>query len=208
MSELDMDPPAVTRRLSFGEGAPKVVSNEIVAPTEAVEDTAEVEPAPLEAFDEDEAPEPTEAYFEDAVVMGEPVEVTEITLTAEEAAGINPTEEAEEAACDPEIVVDPTKLDQLSVEELQKVETEAHNKIVERQRAEKQAVIDQIVKVTKDFGVTVEELVDALGGLKVKRKGVKAKAKYHNPETGVSWSGRGKEPVWLRGKNREDYRIG
>lgn len=31
--------------------------------------------------------------------------------------------------------------------------------------------------------------------------------KYRDPETGKTWSGRGREPVWLRGKNRDDYLI-
>ncbi|MBD9530673.1 H-NS histone family protein [Comamonas sp. CMM01] len=32
-------------------------------------------------------------------------------------------------------------------------------------------------------------------------------AKYRNPETGDTWTGRGKEPVWIRGQDREAYLI-
>ena len=34
--------------------------------------------------------------------------------------------------------------------------------------------------------------------------GAKAAAKYRNPETGGTWSGRGREPAWIKGKNRGD----
>lgn len=45
-----------------------------------------------------------------------------------------------------------------------------------------------------------------------KLKGVKAPAKYKDPKTGNSWSGRGLTPVWLReyeakGGKREDLAV-
>lgn len=45
-----------------------------------------------------------------------------------------------------------------------------------------------------------------------KLKGVKAPAKFRDPETGNSWSGRGLTPVWLRnyeasGGKREDLAV-
>jgi DNA-binding protein H-NS len=42
---------------------------------------------------------------------------------------------------------------------------------------------------------------------KTKRLYPKVLAKYHHPVTGETWSGRGKTPHWLKGKNPEDYRI-
>ena len=38
------------------------------------------------------------------------------------------------------------------------------------------------------------------------RKGA-AVAKYRNPKTGETWSGRGRSPAWLAGKNRERFLI-
>jgi DNA-binding protein H-NS len=32
--------------------------------------------------------------------------------------------------------------------------------------------------------------------------------KYRDPETGKTWSGMGTVPMWIRGKDREQYRIG
>ena len=32
-------------------------------------------------------------------------------------------------------------------------------------------------------------------------------AKYYDPESGASWSGRGKPPKWIDGKDRSQYEI-
>jgi DNA-binding protein H-NS len=38
------------------------------------------------------------------------------------------------------------------------------------------------------------------------RKGT-AKAKYRDPETGATWSGRGRAPRWLNGRVKDDFLI-
>lgn len=35
----------------------------------------------------------------------------------------------------------------------------------------------------------------------------KIRPRYINPENGATWSGRGREPLWLRGKNRRDFEL-
>ena len=94
-----------------------------------------------------------------------------------------------------------------SVEELTAEREKLDAEIKEKQDAEKASVIAQIKQVAETYGVTADELVEAMGGLKSKRKGVKAKPKYRDPATGVIWSGRGKEPAWIKGKKREDFLI-
>jgi DNA-binding protein H-NS len=37
--------------------------------------------------------------------------------------------------------------------------------------------------------------------------GKKVAAKYQNPETGITWSGRGITPKWLLGKDKADFLI-
>lgn len=99
------------------------------------------------------------------------------------------------------------EIDKLSVEELKQRQAEIDRKIREKEEAEKKQVIDQIVDVVRTYKIPIDELVDALGGLKIKRKGVKAVQKFQDPATGATWSGRGKEPHWIRGKNRDKFRI-
>jgi DNA-binding protein H-NS len=70
--------------------------------------------------------------------------------------------------------------------------------------------INGAIKTIKDLmqlhGVTVEDL--AAGG---RAKPAKAKgsvpAQFKNPETGETWTGRGRAPRWLDGKDKEEFRI-
>jgi DNA-binding protein H-NS len=98
-------------------------------------------------------------------------------------------------------------LDEMSVEELQRQQEEIDRKIKQKRETEKKAVIDQIVHVVETYKIPLDELLDALGGMKIKRKGVKAKPKYQDPKTGAIWSGRGKEPSWIKGKKRDPFLI-
>lgn len=100
-----------------------------------------------------------------------------------------------------------TSLDSMSVEELQAHQEEIDRKIREKRLAQKLAVIEEIVKVVRRYEIPTDELVEALGGLKIRRKGIKAVQKYRDPSTGVTWSGRGKEPAWIRGKDRKRFEI-
>lgn len=108
---------------------------------------------------------------------------------------------------EPVIETDPPKLDDMTVDELQQLETEIQQKKEARRLAEKIAVIEQIVHVVETYKIPIDELVEALGGLKIKRKGVKAIQKYRDPSTGATWSGRGKEPSWIKGKDRKKFAI-
>lgn len=94
-----------------------------------------------------------------------------------------------------------------SVEDLERQKQELERQIAERQKAEKAAVIQQILDVAAQYNVTIEDLVEAMGGFKPKRKGVKATPKYRDPVSGITWSGRGKEPTWMRGQDREKFLI-
>lgn len=85
-------------------------------------------------------------------------------------------------------------------------------------------VIASIVASMREYNITTEEIASALNGsTKTTRStaGRKAAApatkrqvapKYRHPETGETWSGRGKAPRWLSaeeaaGKKRESFLI-
>ena len=70
--------------------------------------------------------------------------------------------------------------------------------------------INGAIKTIKDLmqqhGVSVEDLA-AGGRVKpAKAKGSVA-AQFKNPETGETWTGRGRAPRWLDGKDKEQFRI-
>jgi DNA-binding protein H-NS len=65
------------------------------------------------------------------------------------------------------------------------------------------AVLTEIQHCIREFGFTHHDLFpDGLNGATRKRR-----AKYFNPQTGETWSGVGKEPRWLRGKDRSQFAL-
>ena len=154
------------------------VSGEPIDEAEAVNET-------MDELRVDPPAEPVEADEPNAAAMGE-------ALAEQEA--------AEEAPA-------PSTGSGKSVEELTAEREKLDAEIKAKQDAEKASVIAQIKQVAETYNITADDLVEAMGGLKSKRKGVKAKPKYRDPATGVIWSGRGKEPAWIKGKDRDQFLI-
>lgn len=76
---------------------------------------------------------------------------------------------------------------------------------IEAARAKEVAqVIAQTKQAIADYGLTAEDL-----GLKAKSaKGKRPVApKYQDPKTGATWTGRGRAPGWIAGKNYERFLI-
>ncbi|MDD1484308.1 H-NS histone family protein [Burkholderia thailandensis] len=79
------------------------------------------------------------------------------------------------------------------------------------------ATLDRIVALMKESGVTVADIEAHLSG---KKRGVKTSkkaatgtaavaAKYIDPKTGATWSGRGRAPAWIASaKNRDRFLVG
>ncbi|WP_175743474.1 H-NS family nucleoid-associated regulatory protein [Burkholderia ambifaria] len=75
---------------------------------------------------------------------------------------------------------------------------------IERVRkAERHTAIREIGKLIVEFGINATELREIISG--VRRK--KPQAKYWDPLTGATWSGRGRRPKWLSDSNRDAYRL-
>lgn len=70
--------------------------------------------------------------------------------------------------------------------------------------------INDAIKKIKDLmnlhGVTVADLASGSRPKPAKAKGSVA-AQFKNPETGETWTGRGRSPRWLDGKDKDAYRI-
>lgn len=77
-------------------------------------------------------------------------------------------------------------------------------------RAEIAGVVAEIRVRMKEYGITLADLKG--GAKKPKARGAGA-AKYRNPATGETWSGRGRAPQWLadelaKGRTREEFLVG
>lgn len=84
------------------------------------------------------------------------------------------------------------------------------------QAAHKAEMADAIAKVKElmaQYDLKIEDIAPAKGkGRSSSTKGTKVAAKYRNPETGDTWTGRGRQPKWVEaalasGKALEDLAV-
>lgn len=87
-----------------------------------------------------------------------------------------------------------TKLQELQAQ-LDKITTE----IEVARKQEKAEALATIRAAMKAHGITAQELVA------IAKK--PAAIKYRNQETGDTWTGRGKEPAWIKGKDRAKFAV-
>jgi DNA-binding protein H-NS len=85
--------------------------------------------------------------------------------------------------------------------------------IAEAQREERGSAISKIKALMTEYGLTLADLSARAPAAGAPRKSSgKVAAKYRNPATGDTWSGRGLKPNWLRaaldsGRKLEDFTI-
>lgn len=89
---------------------------------------------------------------------------------------------------------------------------EALNRQIEEARVnEVSSAIEQVRKLVADYGLTTKDVFPSSQkertATKSTRKGSTVAAKYRDPISGSTWSGRGLAPKWLQGKNKEDFLI-
>ncbi|MGM3412407.1 H-NS histone family protein [Ralstonia holmesii] len=71
--------------------------------------------------------------------------------------------------------------------------------------AELETVIAQTRQIVVEYGLTAEDL--GLATKAKKRKGGTVAPKYQDPKSGATWTGRGRAPAWIAGKNFERFLI-
>lgn len=77
----------------------------------------------------------------------------------------------------------------------------------EAKAAEVAGVVAEIREKIALYGLTPEEVFGRPRGARGPSKGTKATPKYRDPESGATWTGRGKPPLWIAGKERETFLI-
>jgi DNA-binding protein H-NS len=82
----------------------------------------------------------------------------------------------------------------------QKAELEA--RIADTLKHEKAGVIAMVHELVNDYGLTQDELFGS-----GKTKPSAGAPRYRDPATGVTWTGRGKPPRWIEGKDRKPFEI-
>jgi DNA-binding protein H-NS len=84
----------------------------------------------------------------------------------------------------------------MSIDEMSKLHTEVQTALSQR-----------IIARIDELQARLERLSVPAKDVKAKRFYPEVRPKYRDPATRRTWSGRGKTPRWLKGKNPDDYRI-
>jgi DNA-binding protein H-NS len=94
----------------------------------------------------------------------------------------------------------------MNLEEMKAQRDALDQKINAQLEKEKSAALQTIRSLVEKFDFSFEELAP-----KKPRRGVapgtKLAQKYKNPETGQTWSGRGKPPSWIAGQDRGRFEV-
>ena len=79
----------------------------------------------------------------------------------------------------------------------------------EARRTELGNVIEEIRGKIAEYGLTAQDLGFAVAARRGRPpKKAPLPPRYQDPKSGNTWSGRGKPPKWIAGKNRERFLIG
>ncbi|MBK9572986.1 MAG: H-NS histone family protein [Rhodoferax sp.] len=78
--------------------------------------------------------------------------------------------------------------------------------IREAKKRETGTAIAQVRALISEFGLTAQDVFPSTKA-RVARAGAKVAAKYRNTATGQTWTGRGKAPKWIDGKERTQFLI-
>jgi len=70
-------------------------------------------------------------------------------------------------------------------------------------KAESQQALNTVLQLVEEFGFTAQQVFP----WNPKAQKNKVAAKYRDPSTGATWTGRGKAPQWIAGKDREQFVI-
>lgn len=74
--------------------------------------------------------------------------------------------------------------------------------------AELRAVVDDIRAKVAEYGITEKDIFGARRGKSGTQTKAPTEAKYRDPTTGATWSGRGRAPAWIKdAKNRNRFLI-
>jgi len=98
--------------------------------------------------------------------------------------------------------------------ELLAQKAELEKQIMEAQREERSAAVAQIKSLMTQYGLSMADLGSGRAAPPARRAGSggKVAAKYRDPSTGDTWSGRGLQPKWLKaalatGRSLADFTV-
>lgn len=96
-----------------------------------------------------------------------------------------------------------------SLKELLQQRDALEKAIAQARQNEISSAVTKVRDLVAEYGLTAHDVFPGRAGKTgaVKPAATKVAAKYRDPATGQTWTGRGKAPKWIDGKNREQFLI-
>lgn len=99
-----------------------------------------------------------------------------------------------------------------SIQELLAQKAALEKQIAEAQRAARADAIAKVKALMAEYGLTAADLAGKAPAAPKAEAGKKVAAKYRDPASGQSWTGRGLKPKWLQaalasGKQLSDFAL-
>jgi DNA-binding protein H-NS len=99
-----------------------------------------------------------------------------------------------------------------TLQELLAQKAEIDRQISDARRTERNDAVAKVRALMAEHGLTAADLVAKAPGPRTSTSGRKVAAKYRDPATGQTWTGRGLKPKWLSaalesGKQLNDFAV-
>lgn len=88
-----------------------------------------------------------------------------------------------------------------SLKELLAAKAALDMEIAKARTSAAEAALSKVQKLVTDFGFTQQQVFPYIPAK------TSAPAKYRDPSTGATWTGRGKPPNWIKDQDRDDFLI-
>lgn len=104
------------------------------------------------------------------------------------------------------------ELQNMTADELKKLMADAEKQLAEAEKRKKTETKAAIQKILDEAGYDIGDIFPGAAAGKSKKSGSKGEARYRDPATGSTWTGRGRKPKWLveaeaAGRSVEDFAI-
>ena len=79
--------------------------------------------------------------------------------------------------------------------------------IAQARQNEIAAAVSKVRELVAEFGLIAQDIFPIRGSKSAGKATAKVAPKYRDPATGQTWTGRGKAPKWIEGKDRSPFVI-
>ena len=94
-----------------------------------------------------------------------------------------------------------------SYKDLLKQREELEKQIQDARKRELAEAVSKVRALVDEYGLTAAVVFPPARSTRTSGAGSKVPPKYKNPETGETWTGRGKAPKWIQDQDRSKFEI-